>query len=221
MDSILVLVGPSAVGKTTVMTRILELYGEKFEPIRSATTREPRGDSFDSEYIYLSQEEFLSSASRGELLEYMEYGGNLYGTPKSEVERVIRSGKSPLLVLDMVGVESIKSKERPFLTFAVYLYDTLDVLRSRLAERYLSGKADRESYVKRISANLSDYMTLPKRLELFDFAIRNEDVTTTAKSVVEAFFKAKSIEDVKSRDWGEVFYCLSDEARKISLDNMK
>ena len=214
MDSILVLVGPSAVGKTTVMTRILELYGEKFEPIRSATTREPRGDSFDSEYIYLSREEFLSSVSRGELLEYMEYGGNLYGTPKSEVERVIRSGKSPLLVLDMVGVESIKSKERPFLTFAVYIYDSLDVLESRLAERYLSDKLDTESYNKRISANVSDYMTLPCRSHLFDLTIRNEDVTDTAKGVVEAFYEAKSEKSVK-RDFSRIFSRLSYEAKNF------
>ena len=131
MDSILVLVGPSAVGKTTVMTRILELYGNEFSPIRSATTRAPRGDSFDGEYIYLSREEFLSSVSRGELLEYMEYGGNLYGTPKSEVEILIERINKIREQLPSPEIPEVSPEEQAFLEAADEQYEALSELQRR------------------------------------------------------------------------------------------
>ena len=72
MRKILVLAGPSAVGKTTVMKEILEKYPE-FEFVRSATTREVRNDSHKSEYIYLSRSEFSDRVEKGEMLEHTEF----------------------------------------------------------------------------------------------------------------------------------------------------
>lgn len=213
MDAILILVGPSAVGKTTVMTKILELYSSEFESVRSATTRAPRGDAFDGEYIYLSREDFLLSVERGDLLEYMEYGGNLYGTPKSEIIRILSEGKTPLLVLDMVGVESIKSKEYPFLTVAAYIYDTLDVLTERLSLRYLSDKNDRVNFDKRIRANIADYLSLPERETLFDIFIRNEGVLSTAEKIVTDFYKYRSGKSDRP-DFKNIASALRNEAQK-------
>ena len=99
MNRVLVIAGPSAVGKTTVMKKILTLYPE-FEFVRSATTREARNDSHKSEYIYLSVDEFKKRLSDGKMLEYTEFGGNFYGTPESEIERIFAQGKIPLLILD-------------------------------------------------------------------------------------------------------------------------
>ena len=110
MKYAVVLVGASAVGKTTLAVRLLSCDGE-FAYIRSATTRAARGDAHDSEYIYLSRDEFLSRAEKGEMLEYMEYGGNCYGTPKSELERAFSEGKTPLLILDLEGISALRSKE--------------------------------------------------------------------------------------------------------------
>ena len=69
MRKILILAGPSAVGKTTVMKEILS-RSDEFEFIRSATTRAPRGDGHDSEYIYLTEIEFKKRIADGEMLEY-------------------------------------------------------------------------------------------------------------------------------------------------------
>ena len=116
MKKILVIAGPSAVGKTTVMNEILR-QNAGFEYIRSATTRAPRGDVFDLEYIYLSKEEFLERIENGGVLEYTEYGGNFYGTPKSEIERIFSVGKTPVLILDLNGVKSLKSIPRILKTY--------------------------------------------------------------------------------------------------------
>ena len=108
MNKILVLAGPSAVGKTTVMKALMSKY-EGFDYIRSATTRAPRGDGYDSEYIYLSINDFSSLIKNGGVLEYTEYGGNFYGTPSSEIERIFEDGKIPMLILDINGVKTLKS----------------------------------------------------------------------------------------------------------------
>ena len=93
----LVLAGPSGGGKTTVMNELVGSdYG--FELVRSATTREKRGDGNDGEYIYLSKDEFSGQIKAGKMLEFTEYGGNLYGTPHSEIERIVKEDKIPLLI---------------------------------------------------------------------------------------------------------------------------
>ena len=95
MIKVLILAGASAVGKTTVGTLLVE--SGKFELVRSATTREKRDDAFGSEYIYLTRNEFLKLVSDGGVLEHTEYAGHLYGTPRSEIERISGEGRTPLI----------------------------------------------------------------------------------------------------------------------------
>ena len=87
MNKILILAGPSAVGKTTVADYILKSY-PSFSLVRSATTRAKRGDGHDAEYIYLSREEFNARLLSGKMLEHTEYANEMYGTPASEIERI-------------------------------------------------------------------------------------------------------------------------------------
>ena len=97
MKKVLILAGPSAVGKTTLMSEILS-----------------RGDGRDQEYIYLTKEKFLNCVKRAEMLEYTEYGGNMYGTPKYEIDRIFSDGKIPLLILDINGVKALKALQSDF-----------------------------------------------------------------------------------------------------------
>ena len=72
MRKILIIAGPSAVGKTTIVHEIMKKGNIPFELVRSATTRPMRGDGFDSEYIYVSREEFSMLVECGGVLEYTE-----------------------------------------------------------------------------------------------------------------------------------------------------
>lgn len=190
MDRILVISGPSAAGKTTVMTRILELFDGRFEYIRSATTRGKRGDSHDDEYLYLTRDEFLNLVSSNGILEYMEYGGNLYGTPRSEIERIFASGRIPLLILDLVGVESLKSKLGRDSVFSVYVYEDLSVIDERLLSRYERKESDKRSCEERMAQNRRDYLSLPDKAQNFDLALKNTTVTETAENILSAFFSS-------------------------------
>ena len=185
MNAILVIVGPSGVGKTTVANRVVE-RAPSFEFVRSATTRAPRGDGNDSEYLYLTREEFLGRVEAGKMLEYMEYGGNLYGTPASEVERIHSEGKTPLLVLDIEGAKSLRRGNFDFRSVILYVYEDLSVINGRLSAR--TG-ATEEAVARRCELNKRDYLSMPEISHLFDDFLRNETVDAAATEVM-AIFKA-------------------------------
>ena len=185
MNAILVIVGPSGVGKTTVANRVVE-RDPSFEFVRSATTRAPRGDGNDSEYLYLTREEFLGRVDSGQMLEYMEYGGNLYGTPASEVERIHSEGKTPLLVLDIEGAKSLRRGNFDFRSVILYVYEDLATINGRLSAR--TG-ATPESVARRCELNKRDYLSMPEISHLFDDFLRN-DVVDEAASEVMAIFEA-------------------------------
>ena len=189
MRKILVLAGPSAVGKTTVMKEILEKYPE-FEFVRSATTREVRNDSHKSEYIYLSRSEFSDRVEKGEMLEHTEFGGNLYGTPASEIERIFADGRVPLLILDINGVKSLRCGNFDFEVCSVYITADLEVLDARLYERALADGLNEKSlsvFSSRKERNREDLERISEFSYLFSAIIKNEEISSTAKKIVSLF----------------------------------
>lgn len=161
MKKCVILVGPSAVGKTTVAHALLEIDG-RYEFVRSVTTREMRGDSFGSEYIYISRDEFLHQIEIGGVLEHTEYAGQLYGTPRSEIDRITSEGRIPLLILDLNGANSLYKAEG-ISPCTVYLYEELDVMEERLRQRYISDNtsdADQKRYDSRTKQNVKDYSNM-------------------------------------------------------------
>lgn len=189
MNRVLVIAGPSAVGKTTVMKRILNLYPE-FEFVRSATTREARNDSNKSEYIYLSVDEFKKRVSDGKMLEYTEFGGNFYGTPASEIERIFCHGRIPLLILDINGVKSLKNREFDFESCAVYITADISVLDGRLYERVLAEGLSEKAlsiFSERKRRNRLDLKKILDLSYLFNAIVENTEIDATAEKIVSLF----------------------------------
>ena len=189
MNNILIIAGPSAVGKTTIAWEMLK-KDDRFEFVRSATTREVRGDSYSSEYIYITREEFEELIRTGGVLEYTEYAGAYYGTPRSEITRIHAAGKIPLLILDVVGVHSLMEK-RDLSVCGIYVYDDIRVMQGRIFERYLGNGEDpdgRRRYESRKRQNEEDYRNLPGLIGDFYALVKNEDTPEEgAKRVASAF----------------------------------
>lgn len=105
----LVITGPSGVGKGTLIQRLLELIPE-LELSVSATTREPRQGEVDGrDYHFLSPEEFERRVRAGEFLEHADYSGNRYGTLRSEVERRLGEGRSVVLEIEVQGARQVRA----------------------------------------------------------------------------------------------------------------
>ena len=183
----IIIAGPSGAGKTTVADGLIASLGN-LEMSRSATTREKRGDGRDNEYIYLQKDEFLQSVANGDMLEHTEYGGNYYGTRKSEFERIWDMNKNPILVLDYYGVESLK-KRLDMPVFAIYVYTSLAEAEQRLLKRDAESTPSakqKETLVKRVRNNVDDYMKLSEYATLFDIYVENETVSECIADVERA-----------------------------------
>ena len=103
-----VLTGPSGVGKGTLVARLLQDHPQIWLSI-SATTRAPRAGEVDGQhYLFLSREAFEARVAAGGFLEWAEFAGNLYGTPRAEVEAELAQGRPVLLEIELEGARQVR-----------------------------------------------------------------------------------------------------------------
>lgn len=132
---LIVLSGPSGVGKGTVRKAIFDSEGNEFEYSISMTTRKKRiGEIEGVDYFFSSREEFEELIAAGEMLEYAEYVGNYYGTPMSYVQKTLDEGKDVFLEIEVQGAQQVKEKV-PDGVFIFLTPPDLTELRSRITGR--------------------------------------------------------------------------------------
>lgn len=106
---LLVISAPSGGGKTTLTKALLQARPDTAYSV-SATTREPRpGEEHGKAYYFLTRLEFERRVAAGEFLEWAEYAGNLYGTLKSEIERIFAAGKHAVLDIEVQGARKVRA----------------------------------------------------------------------------------------------------------------
>jgi guanylate kinase len=129
-----ILSAPSGGGKTTIARRLLATRADLGYSV-SCTTRAPRGNERDgTDYYFISREQFEERRERGDFAEWAEVHGNLYGTLKSEVQRVLDSGRHVMMDIDVQGAKSFH-QAFPSAVLVFVLPPSADVLRDRLAAR--------------------------------------------------------------------------------------
>ncbi|MGL5465996.1 MAG: guanylate kinase [Leuconostoc lactis] len=166
---LIVLSGPSGVGKGTVRKAIFEEEGIDFQYSISATTRQPRVGEVDGEdYFFVAREEFEQKIVNGDMLEYAQYVNNYYGTPKSFIDETLASGRDVFLEIDVQGALQVKSK----MPEGIYIFLTppdLTNLRERLVGR---GTDSQEVIEKRVAAARDEL----KQMINYDYAVENDQV---------------------------------------------
>ena len=131
--ALLVLSGPSGVGKTTIARKLREVPG--IVRAMTSTTRARRPQEVDGrDYRFLARADFEAAIGRGEFLEYAEIGGNLYGSPRAAIEDEIAAGRLVLVDIDPQGAKSVRALGMP--AFFVFVEPpSLEELRKRLEGR--------------------------------------------------------------------------------------
>lgn len=131
---LLVVSGPSGVGKGTVLAELFK-PGDDYVYSVSATTRAPREGEIDGKnYFFKTREEFLAMIENDELLEYAEYNGNFYGTPRRFVTEQTARGKNVILEIEVQGAMKVKSA-CPEALMIFIAPESKEVLRERLYGR--------------------------------------------------------------------------------------
>jgi len=132
---LIVLSGPSGVGKGTVRKAIFESEGNEFEYSISMTTRKMREGEVDGlDYFFRSREEFEALIQAGKMLEYAEYVGNYYGTPLDYVNQTLDEGKDVFLEIEVQGAMKVK-EQVPDGVFIFLTPPDFDELKSRIVNR--------------------------------------------------------------------------------------
>jgi guanylate kinase len=130
-----VLSGPSGVGKSTLMRRIMERTDLRVRPSISATTRAPRpGERDGVDYDFMSREAFEAARDRGEFLEWAEVHGHLYGTPVASVRQLLAQGLCVVLVIDVQGGRQVSARV-PNAVLLLVKPSNLEELEARLRAR--------------------------------------------------------------------------------------
>lgn len=173
---LIVVSAPSGSGKTTIVKAILAKYPSMLFSV-SATTRPKRETETDGkDYFFLPRDEFERRIQAGELVEWEEIYGNFYGTLKSEVEKVLASGKSMLFDIDVKGGLSIKKKYPSDALLIFIRPPSIEVLEARLSNR----KTEDDETFKRRMARVAMEMSVAGQ---FDHQVVNDDLQAAIAEV--------------------------------------
>lgn len=175
---LIVLSGPSGVGKGTVRKAIFDSEDNDFQYSISMTTRKMRdGETEGVDYYFRSREEFEELIVTGEMLEYAEYVGNYYGTPLSYVQKTLDEGKDVFLEIEVQGAKQVKEKV-PDGVFIFLTPPDLSELRSRIVGR---GTDAMEVIDERMRVAREEI----EMMALYDYAVVNDEVPKAVKRVKE------------------------------------
>lgn len=171
---LIVISGPSGAGKGTVCKAILEK--NDFWISVSASTRSPRNSEVEGvNYYFITKEEFLGKIASDDFLEYAEVYGNYYGTPKSEVLKVLDSGRDVILEIDIQGALKVK-KAYPKGIFIFILPPSMEELKNRITNR---GSETPESLITRFTSAHKEISFVTK----YDYAVVNDTVDNACKKI--------------------------------------
>ena len=169
--------GPSGVGKGTIREKVFNKFKGRLFYSVSMTTRAPREGEVDGvDYYFVSKEEFEKQIEAGNLLEYAEFVGNYYGTPKDKVEEKLAEGYDVMLEIEVDGATQVKQKVKDAISIFV-VPPSMETLEARLKGR-----------------KTEDEFVINKRLEkarkeivlagLYDYVVVNDDIEEATEEVV-------------------------------------
>ena len=174
---LIVISGPSGVGKGTVRKALFEREGHDLVYSISMTTRKPRqGETNGKEYYFVTKEEFEKNISEGKMLEYAEFVNNYYGTPLDKINEQLESGKEVVLEIEVQGAMQVKKKVKD----AVFIFiapPSMNALYSRLTNR----GTETEKIIKERCEKAKREVGLAN---MYDYIVVNVEVSNAADKII-------------------------------------
>ena len=178
-----VISGPSGCGKDSIVNGLLKKNKNLWLSI-SCTSRAPRGNEKDGvEYFFLSREDFEKEIEKDGFLEYAEYAGNYYGTPKKSIEEHLNNGEDVILVIEIQGALKIKTI-LPETLFIFILPPSMKELKRRLEGR---GTESKEKIDKRFLRAYEEINEVGK----YNYVVVNDELKTAVEKVNAIFISEK------------------------------
>ncbi|MGZ9791497.1 guanylate kinase [Bacillus atrophaeus] len=173
---LIVLSGPSGVGKGTVRQAIFSQVDTKFEYSISVTTRSPRAGETDGvDYFFKTRDEFEQMIANNKLLEWAEYVGNYYGTPVDYVEQTLQEGKDVFLEIEVQGALQVRNAF-PEGLFIFLAPPSLSELKNRIVTRGTETDALIENRMKAAKAEI-------EMMDAYDYVVENDNIETACEKI--------------------------------------
>jgi guanylate kinase len=178
---LIVFTGPSGVGKGTLLRSLLRRHPELYLAI-SVTTRSPRPGEINGEhYYFVSRSQFEQMVGKSELLEWAEFAGNYYGTPRLPVEEQISQGKWVVLEIELEGARQIR-KKFPLAISIFILPPSVTELERRIRNR---SQDSEEAIARRLHRAQAEINAASE----FDIQIINDNFETALNAIEAALFE--------------------------------
>jgi len=180
---LIVISGPSGVGKDTIIQRMLDL-DRNLKYSVSCTTRAPRSDEVDGEnYTFVTSERFRRLIKEGAFLEHATYNGNLYGTLRERVEQARGEGRDIVLKIEVKGAEQVRKRE-PKGLFIFLIAPSLEELERRQKLRNSENATDMASR-RKIAESEMTYA------EHYDHVVVNDELEQTVQEILDVIRAAR------------------------------
>lgn len=174
---LIVISGPSGVGKGTVRKALFERKGHNLEFSVSMTTRKPRVGEVDGrEYYFVNEEEFKENINNGNMLEYARFVNNYYGTPKDKVNEQLEAGKEVVLEIEVQGALQVKAK-MPDSVFIFIAPPSWEALENRLTSR---GTEPIDIINERLTKARNEIMVASS----YDYIVINDEVENAVDKII-------------------------------------
>lgn len=196
--NLIVVSGPSGAGKGTIISRLMEDYGNVWLSI-SMTSRAIRSNDIPGEtYFFVSKEEFLERIKRNEFLEYAMYNDNYYGTPRDKINEKLNEGLDVILEIEIQGALKVKELV-PDAIFIFILPPSMKELKRRLITR---GTDSMEKILSRFKTAYKEINEVTK----YNYVVINDEIDNAVEKVKSILFAER---------------CRVDRIEEVFLNNME